>query len=63
VQGKNDPRVVPAESEDLIEDLRKQGVTVDYLLFEDEGHDVHKFKNLVVCYNRIVNFFSEHLKH
>ena len=59
--GQNDPRVVERESHDLVEHLRGIGKTVDYLVFEDEGHDVLKLGNRVRCYERIVGFFSEHL--
>ncbi len=62
IQGANDPRVVEKESRDLVEDLRAQGKEVEYLVFEDEGHDVLKFKNRVRCYNAIVDFFERHLK-
>jgi esterase/lipase len=61
IQGKNDPRVVEAESADVVEGLRNQGVNVEYLVFEDEGHGVEKFKNQVIVYNRIVDFFKKHL--
>jgi len=61
IQGQNDPRVVEGESRDLVEHLRGEGKTVDYLVFEDEGHDVLKLPNRVRCYERIVGFFSEHL--
>ena len=61
IQGQNDPRVVERESHDLVEHLRGVGKTVDYLVFEDEGHDVLKFGNRVRCYERIVGFFAEHL--
>jgi pimeloyl-ACP methyl ester carboxylesterase len=61
IQGQNDPRVVEAESRDLVEHLRGLGKTVDYLVFEDEGHDVLKLPNRVRCYERIVGFFSQHL--
>jgi dipeptidyl aminopeptidase/acylaminoacyl peptidase len=61
IQGANDPRVVEAESRDLVEELRAQGKEVEYLVFENEGHDVIKFENKVRCFNRIVSFFSEHL--
>ena len=61
IQGQNDPRVVERESHDLVEHLREQGKTVDYLVFEDEGHDVLKLPNRVRCYQSIVSFFSEHL--
>jgi dipeptidyl aminopeptidase/acylaminoacyl peptidase len=61
IQGQNDPRVVEQESRDLVEHLRGQGKRVDYLVFEDEGHDVLKLGNRVTCYGRIVGFFAEHL--
>jgi pimeloyl-ACP methyl ester carboxylesterase len=61
IQGQNDPRVVERESHDLVEDLRAQGRHIDYLVFEDEGHDVLKLGNRVRCYDAIVGFFSEHL--
>jgi dipeptidyl aminopeptidase/acylaminoacyl peptidase len=61
IQGQNDPRVVEQESHDLVEELRGHGRDVDYLVFEDEGHDVLKLPNRVRCYERIVGFFSEHL--
>lgn len=62
IQGHNDPRVVEAESTDVVNQLRKQGVEVDYLVFPDEGHDVSKFKNQVVCYNGIVDFYKRYLQ-
>jgi dipeptidyl aminopeptidase/acylaminoacyl peptidase len=61
IQGKNDPRVVEQESKDIVERLNADGKHVEYLMFEDEGHDVLKFKNKVTVYNRIVDFFKEHL--
>ncbi len=61
IQGKNDPRVVERESRDVVEHLRGSGKEVDYLMFEDEGHDVLKFENKVTCYNAITDFFRRHL--
>jgi dipeptidyl aminopeptidase/acylaminoacyl peptidase len=34
---------------------------VEYLQFDDEGHDVLKLPNRVRYYSAIVRFFSEHL--
>jgi pimeloyl-ACP methyl ester carboxylesterase len=62
VQGANDPRVVRAESDDLVTELRAQGKQVDYLVFDDEGHDLTRTANRVLAYNAITYFFSEHLK-
>ncbi len=62
IQGKNDPRVVERESHDLVDYLRSQGKTVEYLMFENEGHDVLKYENRVRCYEAITGFFTEKLK-
>jgi len=61
IQGRNDPRIIEAESADVVAQLSKQGVEVEYLVFEDEGHDVNKFKNVVTAYTKIVDFFKQHL--
>ncbi len=61
IQGKNDPRVVERESSDLITDLRAKGKEIDYIVFENEGHDVLKFENRVLCYNAITEFFAKYL--
>lgn len=62
IQGANDPRVWEQESRELVEELRGMGKDVDYLLFEDEGHDVLKYENRVRCYEAITGFFGEHLR-
>lgn len=61
IQGKNDPRVVEAESHELVNQLKANGKNVDYLMFENEGHDVLKYENRVACYNTITEFFVKHL--
>jgi dipeptidyl aminopeptidase/acylaminoacyl peptidase len=61
IQGKNDPRVVEHESRDVVKALNEAGKSVDYLMFEDEGHDVLKYDNRVRCYNAIVDFFAANL--
>lgn len=61
IQGRNDPRVLAAESKEVVGSLKANGVETEFLVFEDEGHDVIKFKNKAVCYTRIVDFFKKHL--
>jgi dipeptidyl aminopeptidase/acylaminoacyl peptidase len=61
IQGRNDPRVIEPESRQVVEDLRALGKTVDFLVFEDEGHDVLKYPNRVRCYTAITEFFKQHL--
>ena len=62
IQGRNDPRVVAAESEDLVRQLKEKGKELELLVFEDEGHDVLKYENRVTCYNAITDFFTKYLK-
>jgi dipeptidyl aminopeptidase/acylaminoacyl peptidase len=62
IQGKNDPRVVEQESHELVDHLREVGKQVDYIVFENEGHDVLKYENRVRCYTAITDFFKQHLK-
>jgi pimeloyl-ACP methyl ester carboxylesterase len=62
IQGRNDPRVVARESEDLVEALKNKGKDMNLMIFEDEGHDVLKYENRVTCYNAITDFFSKYLK-
>ena len=62
IQGRNDPRVVAKESEELVADLKNKGKNIEILLFEDEGHDVLKHANRVTCYNAITDFFVKFLK-
>jgi pimeloyl-ACP methyl ester carboxylesterase len=61
IQGRNDPRVVAAESEDLVRELKAKGKDIELLVFEDEGHDVLKYENRVRCYGSIADFFVKHL--
>ena len=61
IQGKNDPRVIERESRDVVEQLQAAGKQVDYLVFEDEGHDVLKYANRVTCYTAITDFFKKYL--
>lgn len=62
IQGRNDPRVVAAESEDLVRELKSKGKDIELLVFEDEGHDVLKYENRVTCYNAIADFFAKRLE-
>lgn len=61
LQGANDPRVLPVESEDIVERVRANGVPVEYLAFEDEGHSFRKKANQIVAYRAILNFLDRYL--
>jgi dipeptidyl aminopeptidase/acylaminoacyl peptidase len=61
IQGANDPRVVKAESDQMVEKLRSMGKYVEYYVFEDEGHGISKYGNLVKMGKMIVDFFERRL--
>jgi dipeptidyl aminopeptidase/acylaminoacyl peptidase len=62
IHGKNDPRVPVREAEQIVEQVKKNGGTVEYLLYEDEGHGLAKLKNRLDAYPKIAAFLDEHLK-
>ncbi len=62
LQGANDPRVLPQESEDIVAKIKANGVATRYLLFPDEGHGFRKTANQVLAYRTIKEFLDEHLK-
>ncbi len=61
IQGANDPRVVKAESDQIVEKLRERGVNVRYDVYEDEGHGFTKKENELKAIGDSAAFFEEHL--
>lgn len=45
MQGANDPRVPQSESDQIVRELRANGVDTSYVLFADEGHGFQKKAN------------------
>jgi dipeptidyl aminopeptidase/acylaminoacyl peptidase len=62
IHGKNDPRVPYTEAEQIVEALKKRGASVEYKLFDDEGHGISKLKNRLVVYPLVADFLDKHLK-
>jgi dipeptidyl aminopeptidase/acylaminoacyl peptidase len=62
LQGSQDPRVLQVESDEIVAGVRKNGVPVEYVLFEDEGHGFVKKENQIEAYSKILEFLDEHLK-
>ena len=62
LQGSQDPRVLQAESDEIVAGVRKNGVPVEYVLFEDEGHGFVKKENQIEAYSKILEFLDVHLK-
>lgn len=62
LQGSQDPRVLQVESDEIVEGVRKNGVPVEYVLFEDEGHGFVKKENQIKAYSSVLNFLDTYLK-
>ncbi|MBL7930398.1 MAG: S9 family peptidase, partial [Bacteroidia bacterium] len=60
-QGANDPRVNKAESDQIVEGLKKRGVVVDYMVKDNEGHGFHNEDNRFDFYGQMEKFFDKHL--
>lgn len=61
IQGAQDPRVVKAESNQMVERLKARGVPVEYVVFEDEGHGFTRRKNQIAAFRAAGEFFEKHL--
>ncbi|AVZ40862.1 MULTISPECIES: S9 family peptidase [unclassified Dietzia] len=59
VHGAHDTNVPLSETEQAVEALRRRGVPVDVLLFEDEGHEFVKLANRQLLGDRVVDFCQE----
>ncbi|MBS9464358.1 alpha/beta fold hydrolase [Flagellimonas sp. 389] len=62
LQGATDPRVLQVESDEIVAGVKKNGVPVEYVLFEDEGHGFVKKENQITAYSKILEFLEIHLK-
>jgi len=61
LHGANDPRVPVGEAEQIAEEAREQGVPVEKLVFDDEGHGISKLENRIETYTAVVDFLDEHV--
>lgn len=60
-QGANDPRVKQAESDQIVEAMRKNGKEVKYVLYPDEGHGFARPENRLHFFAVSEEFLSKHL--
>lgn len=61
-QGANDPRVNKAESDQMVEALKKRGVETQYMVKDNEGHGFHNEENRFEFYRAMEKFLADHLK-
>ncbi len=61
IHGANDPRVPVGEAEQIVAELRRRNVPVEYLRYEDEGHGLFKHRNRLDAYPKVVAFLDKHV--
>ncbi|HKY30254.1 MAG TPA: S9 family peptidase, partial [Pyrinomonadaceae bacterium] len=62
LQGANDPRVIKPESDEIVEAVKKSGVPVEYVVFDNEGHGFTKKVNEIQANKAILEFLDKHLR-
>jgi len=62
LQGAKDPRVLQVESDEMVAAIRENGVPVEYVLFDDEGHGFVKKENEIEGYGKMLEFLDRYLK-
>lgn len=60
-QGANDPRVVKAQSDAMVEAMRARGIEVQYMVKDNEGHGFQNEENSFDFYRAMDKFLTEHL--
>ena len=61
-QGARDPRVNKAESDQMVEAMKKRGVDVEYIVKDNEGHGFNNEENRFEFYGAMERFLAKHLK-
>jgi len=62
LHGANDTNVPVIEAEQVVENLKRRSIPVEYVLFPDEGHGWRKTPNRIRSTVRIASWFETYLK-
>lgn len=61
IQGAKDPRVVKAESDQIVNALREKGRDIEYLVLDDEGHGFSKKENEIKVNRKVLEFLDRYI--
>lgn len=61
-QGMNDVRVLPVESQEIVDGVKKSGTPVEYITYPDEGHGFVKKENQITTAKKTLEFLDKYLK-
>jgi len=59
--GGHDPRCPKSETQQVVDAIKKRGGTVDYKIYENEGHGFARVENQIDAYQRVANFLQAHV--
>jgi dipeptidyl aminopeptidase/acylaminoacyl peptidase len=59
--GGHDPRCPNSETQQVVEAIKKRGGTVDYKIYENEGHGFARVENQIDAYQRVADFLLAHV--
>jgi len=59
--GGHDPRCPKSETQQVVDAIKKRGGTVDYKIYENEGHGFARVENQIDAYKRIADFLLAHV--
>jgi dipeptidyl aminopeptidase/acylaminoacyl peptidase len=59
--GGHDPRCPKSEMQQVVDAIKKRGGTVDYKIYENEGHGFARVENQIDAYKRVADFLLAHV--
>jgi len=59
--GGHDPRCPKEETQQVVDAIKKRGGTVDYKIYENEGHGFARVENQIDAYKRVADFLLAHV--
>jgi dipeptidyl aminopeptidase/acylaminoacyl peptidase len=59
--GGHDPRCPKSETQQVVDAIKKRGGTVDYKIYDNEGHGFARVENQIDAYKRVANFLLAHV--
>jgi dipeptidyl aminopeptidase/acylaminoacyl peptidase len=59
--GGHDPRCPKSETQQVVEAIKKRGGTVDFKIYENEGHGFARVENQIDAYQRVADFLLAHV--
>lgn len=60
--GGNDPRCPKEEAEQVVAAIRQRGGTVEFKVYENEGHNFARVENQIDAFQRVVRFLDRYVK-